>query len=130
MTPRTETAGHGPVEDALLKALETLVKRAEQEAAEAGEERTPWLDNARAAIAQAKEEKYAYEVQTYTLADGWMNCWQDDDGNPVLFPTLAEAQEELADYRQDCEEAVACGDMQSNDDRLRIRKIIIRFPKA
>jgi hypothetical protein len=74
--------------------------------------------------AKARGEECAlYEVQTYTLADGWVNCWQDGDGKPVLFPTFADAEEELADYRKNCEEAVARGDMQPSEDELRIREL-------
>jgi hypothetical protein len=42
-----------------------------------------------------------YEVQTYTLCDGWINCWTtyEDDGHsyPTYYDTYAEAEAELSD---------------------------------
>ena len=35
-----------------------------------------------------------YEVQTYTLCDGFINTWSDDDEGPVQFDTQAQAQAE------------------------------------
>lgn len=43
-----------------------------------------------------------YEVLTYTLCDGWVNCWTDSDaeGNatPSLFDSREAAQAEVDDY--------------------------------
>jgi hypothetical protein len=38
-----------------------------------------------------------YEIQTFTLCDGFVNTWLDNDDQPVTFATLAEARSELAD---------------------------------
>jgi hypothetical protein len=42
-----------------------------------------------------------YEVQTYTLCDGWINCWTtyEDDGHsyPTYYETYAEAEADLND---------------------------------
>ncbi len=35
-----------------------------------------------------------YEIQTYTLCQGWINCWTIDE-QPQTFATRAEAQAEL-----------------------------------
>lgn len=43
----------------------------------------------------------AYEVQTYTLADGWVNCWttheENGDSYPTYYDTYAEAEDDLND---------------------------------
>jgi hypothetical protein len=39
-----------------------------------------------------------YAIETDTFCDGWVNTWTDDDESPVLFDTLEQAQQELADY--------------------------------
>jgi hypothetical protein len=47
-----------------------------------------------------------YEVQHYTLADGWVNTWThmsdgEDDGKPVTFATEAQAQKALEEFWED-----------------------------
>lgn len=42
-----------------------------------------------------------YQVETYTLCDGWINASTDEHGEPVLFDTLQEAQEDLDVFWQD-----------------------------
>ena len=42
-----------------------------------------------------------YEIQTFTLCDGWVNTWTDNDELPVTFETLDEAENELKDYLED-----------------------------
>ena len=46
-----------------------------------------------------------YEVQTYTLVDGWVNCWTTFEGNgeeyPTTFASIEEAQQELDDLREE-----------------------------
>lgn len=36
-----------------------------------------------------------YAVLTDTVITGWVNTWSDDDGYPLIFDTLEEAQAEL-----------------------------------
>jgi hypothetical protein len=38
-----------------------------------------------------------YEVQTYTLCEGWVNCWTTD-GKPTTFETAQEAQAEIDNH--------------------------------
>ena len=38
-----------------------------------------------------------YEVLTYTLCDGWINCWSDGEENKSTFDTREAAQEEIDD---------------------------------
>lgn len=39
-----------------------------------------------------------YAVLTDTFITGWVNTWADDDGYPLVFDTLEEAQAELAEH--------------------------------
>lgn len=56
-----------------------------------------------------------WEVQTYTLCDGWVNCWTVSEGNedpkPHVFATRDEAAKELREYVADCHLAHEAGDM-------------------
>jgi hypothetical protein len=52
-----------------------------------------------------------FEIQEYTLCDGWINTWSEDDGSPVRFSSLAEAEKELQDFIFDQNEAVFMGCM-------------------
>lgn len=36
-----------------------------------------------------------YEIQHWTLGDGWVNTSTDADGNPLTFETKEEAQAEI-----------------------------------
>lgn len=42
-----------------------------------------------------------YEIRTLTMCDGYINMWSDDDDNPIVFNTEAEARGELAQYLRD-----------------------------
>jgi hypothetical protein len=39
-----------------------------------------------------------YEIQTFTLCDGFINTWSDDNENPLTFETLQAARKALAAY--------------------------------
>ena len=62
-----------------------------------------------------------YEVQEWTLCDGWTNTWltYDDKGNevPSTFKTKEDAQAELDDFFYQCEQAVKDGNMEDVPDR-------------
>jgi hypothetical protein len=53
----------------------------------------------------------SYEVQTYTLCDGWVNCWTDDNEAPVTYPTREEAEAAVTEHLEDVAAAVRAGDM-------------------
>lgn len=91
----------------ILTALKNLVSIGEREAAEAGEDHTPWLDEARSPIAAHTGQRF--EVQQYMFCDGWANTWTAD-GQPLIFATAAEAQAALDDYLSDIEDQIADGD--------------------
>ena len=56
----------------------------------------------------------SYEVQHYTLCDGWVNTWTISDGNhdsvPHVFATREEAQAELDEFLRDIQSEIASGD--------------------
>jgi len=62
-----------------------------------------------------------YEVQEWTLCDGWTNTWStyDDEGNeaPSTFRSKEDAQAELDDFFYQCEQAVKDGNMEDVPDR-------------
>ena len=39
-----------------------------------------------------------YEIQTYTICDGWVNTWMENDTIPVVFDSLQDAENELSLY--------------------------------
>lgn len=58
-----------------------------------------------------------YEVQHYTLCQGWINTWHeyDDDNNeiPIVFDTYEDAAEELSQHLHDCDMAYKRCDIES-----------------
>ena len=42
-----------------------------------------------------------YQIEHFTLCDGWINTSTDDNGEPVLFDTLQDAQSELESHWSD-----------------------------
>ena len=52
-----------------------------------------------------------YEVQEYTLFDGWINTWSDEDGVPSTFITEHEAFAELFAFMADMKSAYIRGDV-------------------
>ena len=68
-----------------------------------------------------------FEVQHYTLCDGWLNCWLVDD-KPETFATEEEAQTAIDDHVIDYINAVQGGDIAEEDEEnirehLRIKEI-------
>jgi hypothetical protein len=62
-----------------------------------------------------------YEVQHYTLCDGWVNTWSDDTESPITFASINEAVDELDEYLDDTQEAFDCGDLDSPYERSEFR---------
>jgi hypothetical protein len=66
-----------------------------------------------------------YEVQHYTLCDGWINCWTITDENDVetleTFDTIEEAQAALDEFFADLAS-------ESNDSYSRDDYRIVAFP--
>ena len=65
-----------------------------------------------------------YEVQEFTLIDGWINNWSGDEG-PLTFDSPEEAQAELDSFFEEISEAVSLGHMDEEYDpnNFRIVKI-------
>jgi len=62
-----------------------------------------------------------YEVQTYTLCQGWVNLWTDKGSTLVTFATREEAQAELQDFLGELTRAVQLGHLDDfNPDDYRI----------
>lgn len=50
-----------------------------------------------------------YEIQQYTLCDGWINTWSIEEGGvskPLVFDTKEEAQKELDDFLREIAEEI------------------------
>jgi hypothetical protein len=59
-----------------------------------------------------------YEVQEYTLFDGWVNNWQNSqDGGLTYFNSIKDAQKALDWFIEDCEQEVREGNMQDAPSR-------------
>ena len=52
-----------------------------------------------------------YEVQEFTICDGWINTWRDEHDQPSYFDTMREAWDELNGFLLDMQNAVKRGDM-------------------
>ena len=66
-----------------------------------------------------------YEVQTYTLCDGWINTWSDSlDDTLVTFATREAAQAELDEYLSEAAYAVKAGYLEDfNPEDYRIVEV-------
>jgi hypothetical protein len=70
-----------------------------------------------------------FEIQHYTLCDGWINCWsyEDDDGEtiPTTYDTFEEAQQELSDFLNDSEYEYQIGNIDTRYDASEYRIVQI-----
>ena len=66
-----------------------------------------------------------YEVQHFTLCDGWVNTWSDydEDGNetPSTYDSFDDALNELDSFLDDEQEAFEEGNIESPYDRDEFR---------
>lgn len=46
-----------------------------------------------------------YQVLLETVCDGWVKCWHDEGGMPSVFNSLEEAEYEIAECLELCEQA-------------------------
>jgi len=65
-----------------------------------------------------------YIIETYTLCDGWINTWSDDDG-PTVFNSKQDAEAELAYFLQDEKQEYKNGNIAglSDPDDFRIMEV-------
>jgi hypothetical protein len=75
------------------------------------------------AMKMSKQNKFV--VQEYTLCDGWINNWSDEDGQPTKFDTFAEAEAELNKFMYDMQNAVERGYLEDSPtiDEYRIVEV-------
>lgn len=66
-----------------------------------------------------------WEIQEYTLFEGWVNTWTDGDDEPVRFDTEDSAEKALSDYLNDLNQAVKDGDIQPGYNREGFRIVPI-----
>lgn len=70
-----------------------------------------------------------FEVQEYTLCDGWVNTWtyEQEDGTtyPSIFNSREDAERELAWFLAECENEVYSGNMADvpDEDTFRIVEV-------
>ena len=55
-----------------------------------------------------------YEVLTYTLCDGYINCWSVD-GEPQTFDSIEAAQAEIDELFDDIEAEIAAGERGADE---------------
>lgn len=57
--------------------------------------------------------KKRYEIQTFTLCDGWINTWfiieDDNTQTPETFATETEAQDALDEFLDEIQEEIDAG---------------------
>lgn len=61
--------------------------------------------------------KYRYEVHTWTLCQGWINCWSVCalDETPHTFKTIEAAQAELNEFLADIEAEINSGEREPEE---------------
>lgn len=61
--------------------------------------------------------KKRYEVQHFTLCDGWINTWSADafTGTPETFDSYEEAQAALDEFLSDIEDEVNAGQRTADE---------------
>jgi len=68
-----------------------------------------------------------YEVHTWTLCEGWVNCWMvtEEKGNerPDTYPTIEAAQAEIDELFEDIENQIKSGERDRRMMVLTVRTI-------
>jgi len=65
-----------------------------------------------------------WEVQHYTLCDGWINTELGEDNQPVRYATEAEAMLELQDLMCELKDAADRGDMEPyGEEEWRVQQV-------
>lgn len=61
-----------------------------------------------------------YEVQHFTLCDGWVNTWHienpDGSSTPETFPTQEAAQDALDEFLDEIAEEITVGQRRPDED--------------
>lgn len=67
-----------------------------------------------------------YEIQHYTLCDGWINTWSDaETGEPTIYDSYDQARDDLADFLDQEAQSYFNGDIESRyqADEFRIVEV-------
>ena len=66
-----------------------------------------------------------FEVQTYAVCDGWVNCWTDGEGVRQTYATKEEAENEIDEFIVDQNIAVFNGHITdaASSDEYRVREV-------
>jgi hypothetical protein len=70
-----------------------------------------------------------WEIQEFTVFEGWVNTWTDGDDKSVVFDTKEDAETALTDYLDDINQAVKDGDMVGGYNRDGFRVVPIEEPE-
>lgn len=62
-----------------------------------------------------------YEIQEWTMMQGWTNCLSNDDELPLLFRTRSMAEDELEWHIRELQTAWECGEIENEPDRADYR---------
>ena len=62
-----------------------------------------------------------YQIQEWTMMQGWTNCWTDDSQQPGTFSTISQAEQELALHLFDLMMAWEGGEIEDEPDRADYR---------
>jgi hypothetical protein len=66
-----------------------------------------------------------YQIEHFTLCDGWGNSWRDDSATPVTFASYDEAIKELNEYFSELSEEVESGFIEDyNMSDFRIAEVL------
>ena len=66
-----------------------------------------------------------FEVQTYAVCDGWVNCWTDGEGVRQTYATKEEAENQIDEFIVDQNIAVFNGHITdaASPDEYRVREV-------
>ena len=66
-----------------------------------------------------------FEVQTYAVCDGWVNCWTEGEGVRQTYATKEEAENEIDEFIVDQNIAVFNGHITdaASSDEYRVREV-------
>ncbi len=71
-----------------------------------------------------------YEVQHYTLCDGWTNTWtiyENEIEKPHVFDSAEEAQAELDEFFQDIENEIQAGERKFSESYNREDFLVVSY---
>lgn len=68
-----------------------------------------------------------FEIQHYTVSEGWVSTWSDENGIPVSFKTVAAAENAFRDFWTELQDSAIAGDIEPYDyNEFRIAEILVQ----